>query len=416
MRMLTALARRVRALDPLVADGLLAGLLAAASLIQIFAGLRLPGTRDPDVLAVAFTALATLPVTWRRRAPLRVLALTFAATLVANVLGVPIGNGLGVLVALYTVAAVCARRRSVLALVLVTGLTMLLLVAGVLFAPVEITVDYFLNNLLVIAAAWILGDNLRTRRAYTAELEARAARLEAEREAHAQAAAARERARIARELHDVVAHHVSVMAVQAGAARRVAATRPERAREALESIEGAARQALVELRRLLGVLRGGGEAPAGARSPQPGLGELAALVEQTRAAGLAVELVVEGDDRRSVQAAVGLSAYRIVQEALTNTLKHAGASRATVLVRYGAADLDVRVEDDGRGIVDHDELERGGHGLLGMRERAALFGGELRAGPRLGGGFRVQARLPRDPDDYRAVRTEPAGSDARRHA
>jgi signal transduction histidine kinase len=290
------------------------------------------------------------------------------------------------------------------ALVTVTGLTLLLLVAGAIFAPVDITADYFLNNLLVIATAWILGDNLRTRRAYTAELEARAARLEAEREAHAQAAAARERASIARELHDVVAHHVSVMAVQAGAARRVAASRPERAREALESIEGAARQALGELRRLLGVLRGGDGVAADALSPQPGLDELVALVEQTRAAGLSVDLVVEGDEQRPVQAAVGLSAYRIVQEALTNTIKHAGASRARVLVRYGAVDLDVRVEDDGRGIVDHGELERGGHGLLGMRERVALFGGELRVGPRLGGGFRVQARLPRDPDGYAAAR------------
>jgi signal transduction histidine kinase len=394
MPILPVLSRRIRALDPFVADVLLAALFGVVSLVQLIYGQVPDGYREPDALGVGFLLAATVPLAWRRRVPLTVLAWTVLVTLAAEVLAVPYGTGLGVVVALYTVASNCDRRRSVVALAAVTTLTMALLVAGMLLAPeAQVTADYFLTNLLGLGVAWALGDNQRTRRAYTAEVEARAERLERDREAATRAAADAERARIARELHDVVAHHVSVMAVQAGAARRVAETRPGAARDALAAIESSARLALTELRRLLGVLRAP-EPNGPALSPQPGLGELDELLAQTRAAGLAVELTREGE-ARPLPAAADLSAYRIVQEALTNTRKHAGAATATVRLRWPPDWLEVRVADDGRGVVGADELG-GGHGLVGMRERAALFGGELRVEPRPGGGLQVTATLPYD--------------------
>jgi len=394
MPILPALSRRIRALDPLVADALLAALFGIVSLVQLVYGQVPDGYREPGALGVGFLLAATVPLAWRRRAPLTVLAWTVLVTIAAEVLAVPYGTGLGVVVALYTVASNCDRRRSVRALVAVTTLTMALLVAGLLFAPeAQVTADYFLTNLLSLGMAWALGDNQRTRRAYTAEVEARAERLERDREAATRAAADAERARIARELHDVVAHHVSVMAVQAGAARRVAETRPGAARDALAAIETSSRLALTELRRLLGVLR----APDGpALSPQPGLGELDELLAQTRAAGLPVELCREGE-ARPLPAAADLSAYRIVQEALTNTRKHARAATATVRLRWTPDALEVRVADDGRGVLGAGELG-GGHGLVGMRERVALFGGELRVEPRPGGGLQITATLPYDRD------------------
>lgn len=236
------------------------------------------------------------------------------------------------------------------------------------------------------AAAWLLGDNLRTRRAYLREVEERAARLEREREANARRAAAEEQARIARELHDIIAHNVSVMTVQAAAAGDAFETQPGRVREALASIESTGREALTELRRLLGSVRPGDASSSFA--PQPGLARLDDLIEQVRTTGLSVELTVQGDPR-DLPPSVDLSAYRIVQEALTNTIKHAQASKANVVVRYGSEVLELEVADDGRGAVDG---AKRGHGIIGMRERAALFGGELEASPT--GGFSVHSRIP----------------------
>jgi signal transduction histidine kinase len=403
MRGISRALRWARGLDPFIADGLLALLLSLVALVQVYAGRPLPGYRQPGIGSVALALLDTLPLVWRRRAPLTVLGVVFVATMVGELSAVPYGNGLALLVALYTVAAGCQRRRSIPALALVTVGVLALLTAGSIYAPQQVTPDYFVSNLLVLGASWAIGDSARTRRAYTAELEDRAERLEREREAATAAAAANERARIARELHDVVAHHVSVMAVQAGAARRAMGTQPARAGAAVESIETTARLALTELRRLLGVLRREGQGDAGALTPQPGLGDLDALLEQARAAGLAVDLAVEGD-QRPLPAAVDLSAYRIVQEALTNTIKHARARRVTVTIERRPAELALTVADDGRGIADQAELAAGGHGLVGMRERVALFGGRLEVGPRLGGGLRVSACLPLDPVP---VRVEP---------
>jgi signal transduction histidine kinase len=221
-----------------------------------------------------------------------------------------------------------------------------------------------------------------------AELQDRTDRLEREREAREQAAVAEERRRIARELHDVISHSVTVMTVQAGAARMLLAEEPERAREPIVSVEETGRQALADIRHLLGILRPReGEL---ALSPQPGLAHLDALLGQTRDAGLPVELTVEGE-RQAIPPGVDLAAYRIVQEALTNTRRHAGPGRAFVALRYRPEALELAVTNDGRVRARGAE---GGHGLVGMRERTALYGGDLEAGPRPEGGYEVRARLP----------------------
>jgi signal transduction histidine kinase len=237
---------------------------------------------------------------------------------------------------------------------------------------------------IVWLAAFALGRKLES----AAEAERRAERLEREREERAREAVAEERARIARELHDVVGHSVSVMTVQASAVRRLLRPEQEREREALEIVEQTGREALAEMRRLVGVLRRPEEGPA--LAPQPGLEHLDRLVAQARESGLPVELHVEGDPRQ-LPAGVDLTAYRLVQEGLTNAIKHARASRADVTVRYGDGQVEIAVLDDGSGDGGG---ESGGHGLVGMRERVSVYGGELDAGPQPGGGFRLRAKLP----------------------
>jgi signal transduction histidine kinase len=245
----------------------------------------------------------------------------------------------------------------------------------------------------VFAIAWVIGDNLRTRRAYLAELEARADRLEREREEKAERAVIEERTRIARELHDVIAHNVSVMVVQASAGEELFDSDPERARESLSAVASTGRAALAELRRLLGVIRAEEDRDNGpAYAPQPGIEYLDDLVSQVRETGLTVELSVLGEPRELPEG-VGLCAYRIVQEALTNTIKHAAASEAKISVRYVQDALELHVLDDGRR-APASNGEDSGHGLIGMRERVALFGGELNARSRPDRGYEVRARIP----------------------
>ncbi|QES49457.1 two-component sensor histidine kinase [Streptomyces venezuelae] len=252
--------------------------------------------------------------------------------------------------------------------------------------------------MVMFALSWVLGDSVRTRRAYYAQLVERNQRLENERAAQAQVAVAAERARIARELHDVVAHNVSVMVVQADGAAYVMDASPELAKEALQTISGTGRQALAEMRRLLGVLRTGEPQESEDYVPQPDVEQIEVLVEQVRAAGLTVDFAVEGAPRQ-LPSGVELTAYRIVQEALTNTRKHGGPdARASVRLVYFDDGLGLLVEDDGRGAA-HELYEDGGadgagHGLIGMRERVGMVGGTLDAGPRPGGGFRISALLP----------------------
>jgi signal transduction histidine kinase len=397
-----SLLRRVRELPPPVADGLLAAFLAAIGLAQLFSESPLIARigwdfRDPDALAVLLTLGQAVPLAWRRRAPRLVLAATFAAAFVNLVLGYqPTWAQAAMLVGLYTVAAHVPRRQSVAAaVVFFVGLVVYGVIAERMYPTgnAELSAQEWVFSLLQFVAAWFLGDLQQRRLAYTAKLEALNAQLADEQELRARWAVAEERGRIARELHDVVAHSVSVMVVQAGAARRSVAAHPDQATAALTQIESTGRQALAEMRRLLGLLRDGQDGTA-ALTPQPSLAHLDSLLAAAREAGLPVELTVEGEPRQ-LPAGIDLSAYRIVQEALTNSLKHAGPAKATVRVRYGARALDVQVSDNGRGaarVADDGHT----HGLIGMRERVALFGGALEVGSRPGGGFLVAARLPLD--------------------
>jgi signal transduction histidine kinase len=271
------------------------------------------------------------------------------------------------------------------------------------WAPAGVRLD-LLAFLVAGAVAWLVGAVLRGRRDRMVRLAEYAERVERERDLQARRAVADERLRIARELHDVVAHNLSVVVVQAQALRPVVNRDPERALNLASSIEETGREALEEMRHLLGVLRtGDGAEPADADrldadplDPQPGLDALEGLVAQVRQAGLAVSLTTSGEPRR-LPPAIELSAYRIVQEALTNVLRHAGPARAEVAVGYRDDALVLDVTDDGRGAaagLDHPPVPGSGHGLVGMRERVALFGGQLSTGPRAGGGFAVRAQIP----------------------
>jgi signal transduction histidine kinase len=339
-------------------------------------------------LGYALALLHTLPLAARRRFPGTVLALCVASGLAVAALGVPEILGIAILVAVYSVAAYGDRWVSLAGLAAAElGSAAVQLTHGSFQWPTPIT------NALVIAAAWLLGHFVGVRRAYTARLE-QTAELERTRAEQARQAVAEERLRLARELHDVVAHSISVIAVQSGVGAHVASTQPEEAAKALAAIEATSRAALTELRRLLGVLRQEDE-PQGDLAPVPGLADLDGLLAEVAKAGLAVRLQVEGRPAQ-LPAGVDLSAYRIVQEALTNVVKHAGSARAQVAIRYRDHEVLVEVTDDGRGAAapTGDGRARVGHGLIGMRERVAVFGGDLEVGPRPGGGFRVAARLP----------------------
>jgi signal transduction histidine kinase len=345
--------------------------------------------RGTLALAYGLALLHTLPLAARRRFPGAVLALGVASGLAVAALGVPpVVLGPAIVVAVYSVAAYGGWWVSLAGLAAAE-----LGAAAVQLTPGRFQALTVVSNGLAIGAAWLVGHFVGARRAYTARLE-RTAELERARAELARRAVTEERLRLARELHDVVAHAISVIAVQSGVGAHVAQTQPEEAAKALAAIEATSRAALTELRRLLGVLRQEGD-PQGSLAPVPGLADLDALLAEVAKAGLAVKLRVEGTPS-PLPAGVDLSAYRIVQEALTNVVKHAGPARAQVVVGYRDQEVTVEVTDDGRGVTapTDDGQARVGHGLIGMRERVAAFGGDLKVGPRPGGGFRVAARLP----------------------
>ncbi len=349
--------------------------------------------RPPDPFGIALIVLACAPVALRRRWPFVLLCLTELPQIALSALGYDGGlSGVASLVLLYTVAA---YRGLALSLVAIAVSSLGYGVAVMLSEGLGGGWSQHAFVAVLALAVWVVGRSVRLRRAYLAELVDRAERLERAREADTRAARAEERSRIARELHDVVAHHVSVMTVQAAAARKVLESRPEAAKDALVAIEQMGRTAMREMRGIVGVLRADGE--AGELGPQPGMEDLPGLVEQMREAGLRAQLWVEGE-RRVLPPGIDLAAYRLVQEALTNSLRHAGpAARAWVTVRHEPAELLVEVEDDGRGgtgAFARGPDDRPGHGLVGIRERVALYGGVLRIGPRQGGGFEVRARFP----------------------
>ncbi|MFH9299211.1 sensor histidine kinase [Streptomyces sp. NPDC017520] len=357
-----------------------------------------------EIVAVPVALGLSTVVALRRRAPERMLLLAILVGFVQLVFDVRPGIGnFAMLVITYTVATVGERWASRLALVCslsAAALSQLRWEAEpggswvqVIFVTIIMTVPFVL--------AWVLGDSLRTRRAYFDQLEERAARLEREREAQSKVAVAAERARIARELHDVVAHNVSVMVVQADGAAYVMDAAPDQAKQALETISSTGRQALAEMRRLLGVLRTGDAPESGEYVPQPDVEQIEDLVAQVRQTGLVVDFKVEGTPR-PLPSGVELTAYRVVQEALTNTRKHGGPDAgASVRLVYFDDGLGLLIEDDGRGAA-HELYEDGGadgagHGMIGMRERIGMVGGTLDAGPRPGGGFRISALLPLKP-------------------
>lgn len=384
---------RLVALRPPRADVLLATGVLVVGQIETWTTNSFQPKPPLAVLAV----LVTVPLAWRRRAP-------FGALLAVGVAAWAVGAGwpelnplyvfLAVLVAVFSVGAYAEPRRAALGCALV----ILTFWVGALEDNARHPGQRGLSDVLfvtvVFGGAWLLGRALRGRGQRAAQLEQLATRLEAEQQAQAHAAVAAERARIARELHDVIAHSVSVMVIQAGAAEQLLDDTPERARAPLLAVQDTGRQTILELRRLLGILREDGQELS--LAPQPGLTTIDLLVGEIRQAGLPVNLGVEGQPR-PLPPGVDLTAYRIVQEALTNTLRHAGPAHAEVIVRYQDHALELEILDDGPGPGDGGD---GGHGLVGMRERVALYGGTLEAGPRAatagttGTGYAVRVRLP----------------------
>ncbi|WP_053656436.1 sensor histidine kinase [Streptomyces sp. MMG1121] len=362
-----------------------------------------PGHHGTIATAAIVSVVLCVVVALRRRYPEPMLLVACATGLAQLVLDVETTVAdFAMLVITYTVAAIGARWASRLAL----SVSLVAAALAQLRWPAEHSgfvgqVAIAVFQTVPFALAWVLGDSMRTRRAYFAQLEERAARLEKEREAQAKVAVAAERARIARELHDVVAHNVSVMVVQADGAAYVLDAAPDQAKKALETISSTGRQALAEMRRLLGVLRTGEHQEGGEYVPQPDVEQIDDLIEQCRTSGLPVDFKVEGTPR-PLPSGVELTAYRIVQEALTNTRKHGGPNAgASVRLVYFDDGLGLLVEDDGKG-APHELYEEGGadgqgHGLIGMRERVGMVGGTLDAGPRPGGGFRISVLLPLKP-------------------
>ena len=361
--------------QPAVRDALLALALAVLVELEILAS----DVAGPMLLLALLGLGVTLPLAVRRRAPVAVVAIVTASLLALDFFSEvqePQITLLPVLVATFSAGAYAARRQALV---------------GAAIALVGIFADEpgdFIVMGPLFAGTWLVGRLVRSHSLQAERLADLTSVLEREQAENARLAIEHERVRIARELHDVVAHSVSVIVVQAGAERMALGEERRATREVLLAIERTGREALVEMRRLVGVLRSDGEAPE--LAPQPSLDHLEELMEHVRRAGLPVELTVEGE-RIELSSGIDVSAFRIVQEALTNTLKHAGPARAAVLVRYGRNMLELEVADDGVGAPS---LNGGGHGLVGMRERVALHSGELDVESRPGEGFRIRAHLP----------------------
>nr|WP_241267013.1 sensor histidine kinase [Streptomyces scabichelini] len=382
---------------PLVVDGALA---AAVLLCMIIASFVAPdghggktwGTRAPDALGLTLMTLGAVALVFRRRGPMPVLAVTSALSLLEFVTGDPrTPVAMSAVIALYTVASTTDRpttwRVGLLTMTVLTGVAML---AGSMPWYEQENLGIFAWTGMAAAA----GDAVRSRRAFVHAIRERAERAERTREEEARRRVAEERLRIARDLHDVVAHHIALVNVQAGVAAHVMDKRPDQAKEALAHVREASRSALNELRATVGLLRQSGD-PEAPTEPAPGLHRLDELVGTFRSAGLPVE-VAHTDHGTALPAAVDLAAYRVIQEALTNVQKHAGTeAKAEVSVVRVGPNVEITVLDNGPGDdVEARQDENGGHGLLGMRERVTALGGSCTAGPRYGGGFRVHAILP----------------------
>lgn len=342
--------------------------------------------------AFVLVAAASWSLAFRHSHPRAMIGCVLAASLLrGTVAGMPQITSLPLALGLISFATRRPMRESLAAALAAFAA----LVVADLIAGATITVAGVASRVLFSVGLTALGLFIGARRAYADQLRARARDLERERELLAERAVDEERVRIARELHDAVAHHLSLLVVQAGAIREsLPAGSPTR--KLADSMAGTGRQALDEMRSMLGVLRTGAQGAGAERAPQPGIADIEALVEQTRLADVQADLAIEGT-RRPLPVGVDLSAYRIVQESLTNVVKHAGPATAHVLVRYLPDALELEITDDGRGSPNGSETADGGHGVVGMRERVALYGGELHAGPGPTHGWRVQAVLPLEP-------------------
>jgi signal transduction histidine kinase len=389
----TSLIDRARAVQPTTVDLVLTIGLTVVSVGSLFGEAVTTDEpfRDTDALAVALGLAICIPVFWRRRQPLRALVVSSTAITLLGGLDYMTNNlPVPVLFLTYAVGAYATRRDGIIGLLVVNAA----IVTIYLSDPPDLDLTGTLLNVAIFSGAWLAGQVVRARTeaaaARVAEAEGRA---EAQREQGARAVA-EERLRLAQELHDVVAHSMSVIAVQAGMGAHVIDQRPDEAKAALEAISHTSRQTLSEMRRLLGVLRD--EDGERSNAPAPGIADLPRLVADVRTAGLPVDLAVEGE-ASTVPHGVELSVYRLVQEGLTNVLKHAGPASAAVTVRCSPDEVSVEVADDGRGAAAAPNANGNGdpgHGLRGMQERVALWGGTFSAGPRPGGGFRVLAHLP----------------------
>ncbi|MFF3859001.1 sensor histidine kinase [Streptomyces sp. NPDC002209] len=385
---------RIRGADPRWQD------LGLTLLVQVATTIPFVVPRDPldspaTWPAYLLTTLGNVPLVWRRRAPVwAIFGMVAAGSLYTLALDGP-GQPLpyAPLIGVYTMALLCPAR---------VRITMGVTLAGLILASVALntgTARELLFALFVFAAAYALGRLQHTRQAYTAAIEARAAELERANRIEAEQAAARERARIAREMHDILSHAVSIMIVQAEAGPVAVRRAPERAEAAFDAIAETGRDAMAQLRTMLGVLRADGAAQAAPRTPQPGIEELPGLLERVRGSGPQVSYERTGAVR-ALPAALEATVHRVVQEALTNVVKHAGASAVSVRLEYGTQSLAVTVTDDGRGpgAGAAGGGHGGGHGLIGIRERAAAHGGTAQYGPGPGGlGFSVRVVLVTSP-------------------
>jgi signal transduction histidine kinase len=373
--------RRLGRADRRTIDRLIAAAFIAVGEAELFA-------QGPEPLLAIPIAIAYSALVWRRTRPVLAGVVMFAAWVFSNVAIADLEPLQSPLVAVLTIsyamgAHTRGREAFIAPFVILAGMNAVIVTFGD-----SVFTDYVFPTTFALIA-WLAGRGLRTRTRLTEELHEAAAQAQEAHEAELARAAADERRRIAREMHDVVAHSVSVMVVQAGGARRILASDPRRAVEAAAHIEDVGRAALTEMRRLLGVLHHGDEETG--RAPQPTLRELDALIARSRAAGLPVTLVVEGSPR-SLPAGKDLAAYRVVQEALTNAIKHAAAAPTSVTVRWEPSALELEIVDTGAGTVVNGN--GAGHGLVGMEERMRLYDGSLHTGARPGGGFAVVARLP----------------------
>jgi signal transduction histidine kinase len=392
--------RNVDSKYPLVGDSILTLLLAVLAFFSVRAYWALQPLPVHILLSVILVSLEIIPLVWRRVFPSVALLTIATAGVILQVLNIPEMSFIVItsIIAIFSTAAYGGRYRNLVCGVCIAAIlgsiSYKLVFSGTVVLPINRflygATNLLLNSMLFFPIWWF-GNTLRKSREQTTQLRDSTEQLIREREENARRAIVDERIRIARELHDVLAHHVSVMGIQAGAARQVLKQYPEKALNSLSLIETSSRQAVSELYRLLGLLRD--EKQVEKFAPQPSLQQLEKLLADIQNAGLQVEVKIEGE-KREIPEVVDLSVFRIIEEALTNTLKHAGATKATININYHNSMLILDVTDNGHGIVTDSKIASGGKGLIGMRERVNLVNGEFWAGNGPNGGFRVKVKLP----------------------